>query len=53
LNALAEAVEAPDPEAIERAAGALGVAEAFVEKDWHVTLILRSLASFEHDGCTR
>lgn len=40
-----------DPNLIERTAGALGVDEAFVEKDWHVVRILHILGELTCEDC--
>ncbi|HEV7371803.1 nucleotidyl transferase AbiEii/AbiGii toxin family protein [Arenibaculum sp.] len=40
-----------DPALVERTAGALGVDEAFVEKDWHVVRILHALGELTYEDC--
>ena len=40
----------PDRTLIERVAGALGVNEGLIEKDWHVVQAIAAVAGADHDG---
>lgn len=40
----------PDPTLIERVAGALGVNEGLIEKDWHVVQVIAAIAAADHKG---
>lgn len=53
MSALSDSLDRPhlDPKLIERTAGALGVDETFVEKDWHVVRILHALGDLTYEDC--
>jgi predicted nucleotidyltransferase component of viral defense system len=40
----------PDKKKIERVAGALGIREGYVEKDWHVAQVLKALQTVDYNG---